>query len=851
MFFAPRDPRAAPTALPRSALVFAAVGAGFVIARQLGATPSGAWLSVACSACALAGLMSGRACRIAILLAAVAFGAGWFALRIHEAPARSFEILLGAQEAGAPVAIEGVVLDRPRITEAARDPLHPMAHLQEPGVRFWLAADSARAGGAGADGATVPARGRVRVVLTGRSTPELRAGDRARVTGEFRPVTPPMNPGEADRRLWAAQDGESGTLRVPSGALIERLEPAPGALGALRAAWLSKRDGMREHARAALLGDSAGAGPERRALIGALLLGEEEPALRDVRSAFTRLGLAHVLAISGFHLTVMAAVILLVLRLTGDRGWVEPALVALLVAAYLFILPVQAPIWRSGLMTLGLLAADALGRRYDPLAMLGWIAVALVLWRPMDLWSMGFQLSFGLVGVLMWLGQTTYRRMYGVVYAGVGGPQTARPRTMTRWLWDEGRAYVSSSLLCWVVAAPLVAFHTGLVSMLGLVASLVLLPPILVLLGLGYAALALGMIFPSAGAFSGEVLDWVSGWTLALVRWMDGFPYASFQLPALSLAWAAAATVLALYWFARGHARDWLAWIGAFAACLWLALEVRLGPRLSPGVLLRIDTLAVGDGACHLIRSGREAVLWDCGSLTPGVGRRLVPRAVRALGTWRVPTVVISHPSLDHYNGLLDAARPLGVRRVVVSECFQEQAARQPAGAEAYVLAGLRERGIRVDVARLGDELALGRARMTFIAPPGPEIEQAWPNENDRSFVGQITVRAGGTIRRALMTGDIEIRAIEHLGAVHPGLRADIMEAPHHGSAKDPAIKFVAGVDPAVVLQSTGPSRAGDARWNTVRASPHRDWYTTALEGAAWAEVRGDGSIRSGAMWKR
>ncbi len=835
---------------PRSAAVFVSIGAGFVIARQFEGAPSGAWLSVACAACAIAGLLDRRACRIALLIAAALFGAGWFALRIHEAPSRSFESAVAPEDSSALVTVEGVVLEAPRAISFQRDPLHPLAHLQQPGLRFWLDADSAVTPA----GAT-PVTGRLRVVLAGTPVPGLRAGDRVRATGEFRPVAPPMNPGEANRRLWAAQDGESGTLRAPGGSLVERLPAPHGVLHSARSTWLAWRGTLRERARAALLGDSpeGGTAPptEARALLGALLLGEEDPALLEVRSAFTRLGLAHVLAISGFHLTVMAAVVLLALRMTGDRGWVEPAVVAALVAAYLFILPVQAPIWRSGLMTLGLLAADALGRRYDPLAILGWIAVGLVLWRPMDLWSMGFQLSFGLVAVLMWLGLTAFRRIYGVVYAG---PHPASPRTIPRWLWDEGRAYVSSSLLCWVVAAPLVMHHTGLFSALGLVASLVLLIPIVALLGASYAALAFGVVFPPAAVISGVVLMPLSEWTITLVRWMDGAPLASFLLPSVSILWTVAATATALYWFARGHLRDWAAWTATGALVAWLVLEVWLGPRLSSAALLRIDTLAVGDGACHLIRSGGwggEAMLWDCGSLTPGVGRRLVPRAVRALGAWHVPTVVISHPSLDHFNGLLDAARPLGVRRVVVSECFREQAARQPGGAEAFVLAGLRERGIRVDVARLGDELVLGHARVKFISPPGPDVERAWPNENDRSFVAEITVRAGerGVVRRALLTGDIELRAIEHLSTAHHGLRADIMEAPHHGSAKDPAINFVARVDPAVVLQSTGPSRAGDARWDTVRTA--RDWYTTSLDGAAWAEIRRDGSIRSGAMWRR
>ena len=59
-------------------------------------------------------------------------------------------------------------------------------------------------------------------------------------------------------------------------------------------------------------------------------------------------------------------------------------------------------------------------------------------------------------------------------------------------------------------------------------------------------------------------------------------------------------------------------------------------------------------------------------------------------------------------------------------------------------------------------------------------------------------------------------------------------------------MRFVTTVDPTVVLQSTGLGRAGDARWDRVRA--RRAWYTTALDGAVWVELRADGTVRSGAF---
>ena len=113
------------------------------------------------------------------------------------------------------------------------------------------------------------------------------------------------------------------------------------------------------------------ASPEASALLEALLLGERSGAFDEVQATFTRLGLAHVLAISGMHLVVVAAGCVWLVRLTGDRGGLESLAAALVVCIYLVLVPARAPIVRAGLGVLVFLVADAAGRRYDRITLLG------------------------------------------------------------------------------------------------------------------------------------------------------------------------------------------------------------------------------------------------------------------------------------------------------------------------------------------------------------------------------------------------------------------------------------------------------------------------------------------------
>jgi competence protein ComEC len=853
--------------VPRSLVALACLGAGFWAARELGPLPAALWFGISGLLCTLAAMVRGHACALALMLAAVAAGSGWFTARLLEPSAESARVRLRGHEAPILVTVEGLVLDTPRERVRERTPLDPPLPGAPP-AQMRLRARALIVEDEGGE-RMVPTSGVLRVRIQG-SGERPRAGEMVRVTGRFEPLAAPLNPGERDQRLWRGQEGIMGSLRVQGVSMVETLGAPPGGPG-VRARLVSLRATLGDRARLILLGGertaaegrSGGAG---RALIGALVLGEDDPGLRDVRGVYQRLGLVHALTISGFHLMVMVGVVLLALRAAGDLGWLEPMLACALVGLYLAVLPFNAPVWRAGMMVCGVLLADALGRRYDRLAVLGWIAVLLALWRPMDLWSIGFQLSFGLVAVLIAFGDLAHQRLWGVRLLGT--VETPRHGAWAVWWWaaEQIKALITANLLCWGVATPIIMYHTGVVSLAAVPAGVVMVPVIAVLLVFGYAALTLGVLIPALGEPVSRLAEIAAAGSVRLTAWMDTIPAASVQGPVVSWVWALAAVCLVLFWVVRGHVRDASGWTMTLACSLWLAGEAWLAPRPAGGAALRVDALAVGDGSCWLVRAGGAgggAVLWDCGSLDGRIGEVLVPRTLRALGVSRVPVVVITHPNLDHYNGLLDIVRPLAVRTVVVGTEFLDQARRRPHAAEAYVLAELSKRGVAVRSVRGGDELAVGSLRFSFLSPPeGVD----WNPDNEMSLVAAVTSTSlgggggGGEPGRVplLLTGDIEDRAIANLRGAYPGLRADIVEAPHHGSARPTAAWLVRGLGPRVVIQSTGPRRAGLEVWEGHRRDGR--WLCTATDGASWAAVRagrwgaGDGgewSVESGSLRRR
>lgn len=847
----------------RAGGAFVAFAGGLWLARS-GTSPGAAWCLGGAAVLAIGALLArGWLVRALLALAMVAFGLGWYSLRIEStrrdslaqvlerganSPATRAGIEPGdAAPRGVIVCLEGTALDAP---EVVSDHTRGLERFLHDGARSRL---TMRARALASGTSLIPVSGALRVWIDGETLPGVRAGDAVRVTGVFDGPRGPMNPGAVDRRLLAAQDGAQGSLSLSSPTLVQRLDRPTwwSGLDSLRATFSLARSAMRARARTAvdsMLGEGAGrglemGGDESGELVRGLLLGELSNDPEGLRATFTRLGLLHTLCISGFHLAVMAMVTLTLIRLTGDRGWIEPIVVAGLVLGYAMIVPPNSPVLRSALMVLLLLVSEALGRRYDRLTMLFWIGIVVLIVRPLDLWSLGFQLTFGVTGLLYVVVPVFESRLLGpMVFGARPGTVGARQR-ISRAI----RAAFAINVACWAASAPAILFRTGLASPIAVIAGAALGPIVVIVLWLGYVALLLGMVAPPVASWLGVVVRPCATLATWIAATLDRVPWGSMRLPPVSLAWTIVATAAAILWLRRGWWKRTRGWLVASALVLWLTVEW-MGVGVPANIATRIDMLSVGDGSCLLVRSGRDAVLWDAGSLTAGLGSRDIPKSLRALGAWRVPTVVVTHPDLDHYGLLPDLVGPLGVRDVVLGQRFLDRVAESPHSPESYLLAELSRRGVRVRAITAGARLSLGSRELVFLSP---RAGATYAMDNEHSLVAMVVAHGTNDAAHAdaILTGDLARQGIEDVARNWPALRASVLELPHHGSADPRAIEWVGKVSPGVVLQSTGPKRARDVRWAVVRSG--RTWLCTAEDGATWAEIGVDGTVRAGGFNSR
>ncbi len=823
----------------RPIVAFALLGAGYFVARHVPELPSAPMLGAGSLCLVLTLLARGAACRVLLALAVLTGGAGWFAARVNERPADSLWWRLdhGPLAEPAVVRVAGMIEDAPSLAPGPP----PDSFRPEPARAsvFGLTLRSADV-----DGEDVPVSGRVIVHIDGPppalSAEVVRAGAFVHLTGRLRPARPPLNPGDPPRDLLASQDGRVGTLVVNSAALIQ-----PGApVGALDRA-LGTFIGIREALRArvlATLGETptdsdtdTAAHARGHALVRAMLLGERDPALADVEPAFRRVGLLHLVAISGFNLAVLVGVTLLLIRLTGDRGWVEPVLGAAAVCLYLLVLPGEASIQRAGLTLLVFTLAESCGRRYDRLSLLACVAFVLLLIRPMDLWSLGFQLSFGVVAALLWLGRPVHERLWGVDIRGLTPtPRQRRWSNATgRWAIGIVKGHASATLLAWAVAAPLIALHSGVFSPLAPIASLVVLPATVVLLTIGYGAVLLGLVVPPAQPLAAGVLDRIGELTVRIVTRLDEWPGATVHLPRLSAAWTLLATVAVVYWLWRAWARDLRAWGLAACAGAWLALLCTLGTRTPASVPLRADVFAVGDGECDLLRSDADAMLINAGSSGSHPSAHDLARAVRALGAWHVPTVLITEPRVQSWSELPGLVEPLGVRTVLMPQSFADAANLDPTGPHAGLIAVLRARGVNIRVLDADNRFSLGRAVVTMVgvdsdAGPRPEL---LPRAAVQTPAGPRSILFASAVRYARLN-DLPGRE----------RHADSLVLPRTARAGERPAESIRALGSRTIVLSASPPTASDL---LARLGERDAALLPTACGSVSVEVRDDGSVNA------
>jgi len=691
------------------------------------------------------------------------------------------------------VTLDGTVVRSPRIVPPPRDVFLPYAPYYER-MSLALQTEWATVGEQ-----RVPVHGRVWVTARGVSGldqpgfPHL--GDRVEVVGFLAPFHEPANPGGFDYGRYMRRQGIRALVTTKQAEAIRVVKPAADrvrwVLGAIRTSAVKRL----EHLPSA----------EGRAVVSAIMLGRKDllddyiPGTEGVTEEdFIKSGAAHFLAVSGLHVGMVGGMVLLLLRAAGAGRKATALLVAVVVLQYALMTELRPSVVRAAVFVWILCLGWAAGRQRLFWNSLAAAAIIVLAWRPGDLFSFGFILSFGILSGLMFLCR---RIEAAVLRRDAEAEALSEPSAgLTRFWRRLVRPTISISIAAAAISLPLVASRFHMVAWLSPLTSVLLTLPVMALLGSGMVLVLVGSVSAPLAALVAYVpaaFAWLIGRIVGAVAHVPGghFYLAEFSWPWLVMVYGLLA---AWIWRERlGIPRRRLAIAALAATAVFLWTTGHRAPAQT-----RATFLAVGSGNTNLVElpNGRN-FLYDAGSalsyMRAGEGTTAPALWSRRIG--RVDAVFISHPHFDHFKDILPIVKRFGVRRVFVPPTFM----RKRLTVDDAVVEGLRALGVRVEFFGAGDRLAgTGDTAVRAIWPRGSASQTR--EINDGSLV--LDIEEGG--RRLLLTGDIEATGIDALLASEPNLKADAMLWPHHGSDPDAAGRLARAAGAKVLVVSCGLVRA-------------------------------------------
>ena len=615
------------------------------------------------------------------------------------------------------------------------------------------------------------------------------------------------NPGghDNDARMLRDRVGASGYVR--SGQRLGRDSNA-----AWRHPILIARAQVAARIRDAL-GDRSSAG-----IVAGLAVGLQDALTREQWLQLSRSGTSHLMAISGLHIAMVAAVF----------GWLggrlqqyrqrrgamgarhDAAVVAAAVAAFGYSLLAgwSVPTQRTMVMIACGATALLLRRRVGIADGLGVCVTGVLLLDPLAPLAPGFWLSFGAVAAIL--------------YGATGHVRSPGPL----------RSYVRVQAVVTLGLAPVLAGSFGAVSLVSALVNLYAIPLYtLLIVPSVLASCATALVSKGAGATLLDLTGRVIESTWFLIEVPASWPLATWPIAGLD---AVAGVALGLGTLA---ALSPLPLLGRVAGGVLIAMACLWRPALVPAGVARLTILDVGQGLAVVVESRRHTLVFDAGpSFRTGsdTGQRVIVPYLHARGIRSVDRLVVSHDDDDHKGGAASVLALLDVRKLVVGPSVRRRDFGKPSA------------DLAMETCRRGETWNWDGVDFRWLHPG----QEHYQRDNDSSCV--LLVSAGG--HTALVTGDIEAEAERDLvrdGVLDP---VDIVVVPHHGSRTSSSPDFVAATRPRWAVYAVGyrnrwnfPVRGVVARWEQAGARG----VQTSVGGAITFELSPGPSLAPPAEYRR
>jgi len=575
--------------------------------------------------------------------------------------------------------------------------------------------------------------------------------------------------------------------------------------------------------------------PAETGLLLGLLAGDRSGIPEALRNDFQRSGLVHVLAISGFHVVLLAGMLMVFLKATRLPHKAASIIAIILLAIYVPVTGGSPAVQRAVLMFSVPQFGTLLGRPANTLNSLGVALLFILLPSPSELWNPGFELSAAATA--------------GILVGGKYDPFALVPEGLRRnriWKFAEGFALSPTYVtLCATLAtSPFLIHHFKTLSPMAWLGNIVIVPAI----SWGMQAGLFAVLSPVD--FVREIFCNAAGFFLRLAslltRMLSDSAQASVTVgpfsPAVLLLMGGLFLTLPVCRknpVARAYCTACLL-IFSITFCVQGVARI-LNPSWS------MTVIDVGQGDSILLKTpGGRHILIDSGDKDySDSGKDIIVPYLHHIGVQELDVLVITHAHKDHFGGATSLLRMFPVKEIWTNEC-----SRNVEGKEWEELTDeIGEREIPVRYAVRGLDWKENFFEILAIHPKtlsNPEKECRDLNE------ASITLKASGLGHTALFTGDLTVAGEKTILQSQAYLESDVLKLGHHGSKTSSSPQFLAAVSPKLAVISSGrrnkfrhPHKKVTERLDSL----HIPYLNTAKSGTVTVTFSED-SIAVETMWK-
>jgi competence protein ComEC len=630
---------------------------------------------------------------------------------------------------------------------------------------------------------------------------EYHYGDILKVTGDLE--TPPQFD-DFDYRGYLARQGIYSVINYPA---IETLETGKGFKPL---AWIySLRNRLSQSLSLAL--------PEPQAsLAQGILLGVRGNIPFSLQEAFARTGTAHLLAISGLHLSIIIGILLsAAIWLFGRRYSIYIWIAFLAIWLYALFTGMRPPVVRGAVMGSMFLLAEYLGRQRSASTALAFAAAVMVGIEPQILWDASFQLSFMAMAGLIFLSPyfQTWTRKGIAVTVGREGPAAS----LCNFVADCFAVTLAAILATW----PVITYYFGVVSFVGLPATffaLLALPGIIITSAL---VAVVGLLAPLVA----QVLGWIAwlflSYFILIVQIFNALPFSSAKLSSIQIwqiwiYYALLVVVMAAISYRKKLADFFHLTASKISPSVssastlaskfpkkWIISPLLIATLLvwvaflnMPDDRLHVSILDIGQGDAILIQTpNRQDILIDGGPSPQAIGLELG----RKLPFWdrTIDLVILTQPQADHVTGLIEVLQKYKVQQIIEPGIDYSSATYQ------QWLKLVNDNEIKHDTGHAGQEINLGSGiKIEVLHPSSPLLQ----NTSDDIDNNGVVLRLSWNKVSFLFTADIGHEAEWYLIAQRANLKSTVLKIAHHGSQTSTCPQFLAVANPEVAAISVGAS---------------------------------------------